>query len=116
VRRVESRPLREVIESTSRRSMPGILELISLYCGLKLKLDYFTVLVNNPEYIVEVLVKLYNPEIAELIVYEIFTKPIVEVAGRGDPRELAKLAVRDPRLFREEVKKLLEIIEATTRS
>ena len=108
--------LREVIESNSRRVMPGILELISLYCNLKFKSDYFEILLNNPEYIVEILSRLYTREATELVFYEIFTKPIVEVAGRGDPKVLAELAVRNPGQFSEELKKLLEIIKTTTHS
>ncbi|MFZ8782856.1 MAG: hypothetical protein ACO2OR_02575 [Desulfurococcaceae archaeon] len=111
---MELRSLREVIELTSKRSMPGLLELVNLYCNLAFRADYFTVLLERPEYIVEILKKLYAPEVVELIVYRVFSKPIVEFAGRGDAVELARLTVREPELFRSEVKKLLGTITQAT--
>lgn len=114
MRVVELRSLKEVIESTSKKSMPGLLELVNLYCNLAFRADYFTVLLEKPEYIVEILKKLYAPEVVELIVYKVFSKPLVEFAGRGDAVELARLAVREPELFRSEVKKLLGTITQAT--
>ena len=110
------RALRDLIESSSRKFAPGVLELVNLYCNLKFKQDYLAALTERPECIVEILKKLYTPDVAELIIYEIFTKPIVEITGRGDPRELARLATRNLELFKDEVKKLLETIVSTTHS
>ena len=102
------RSIREAIKSTSRRSIPGLLELIDLYCKLKFKLDYFDVLLNSPEHIVEILKRLYTPEVVENIIREIFIIPIVSVIGISDSKRLVELAVRKPAVFKEELKKLLE--------
>jgi len=104
---VSLRSIKEAIESTSRKVVPGLLELVNLYCNLTLRSNYLEVLTSNPEYIVEILKKLYTPEIAELVVREVFITPIVSITGKGDPRRLAELAIRDPIMFREELKKLL---------
>lgn len=109
---MDTRSIREAIESTSKRSIPGLLELIDLYCRLKFKSDYVNVLFNNPEYVVDFLKTLYTPEVVESIIRELFIKPIVSVLGVSDFKRLVELAIREPIVFKEELKRLLETKKA----
>lgn len=99
------------IKLHARSKFPGLLELLELHCKLKLKLDLLEAFIKNPEFVFEVVQKIYpNSEVVNLIMLEVFLKPITALTrGCKDPRELLELLLRDPEEFKKEIKKLLAV-------
>ncbi|MEM0470637.1 MAG: hypothetical protein QXH02_00200 [Desulfurococcaceae archaeon] len=101
----------DYIKLHAKNKFPGLLELLELHCKLKLKSSLLEAFITKPEFVFEVIQKIYsNSEVASLIMLEAFLKPVTALTrGHKDPRELLELLLRDPEEFKREIKKLLAV-------